>query len=144
MTRQREDGIPQPTDRTRQIADLPSSIYSLIDIDLVVHRHFPRDVQVVMLIEQKAFNAAVGFAQRDTYRILDQMLSRSNGVPVVTERGIKAKAYYAGWHVLTLSGKTPQQSDRILWDGKQIPFRVLVGLLSFKFDPQFVKKTNAS
>lgn len=141
MTQQRKDGIPQPTDWTRQIAALPSSVYSLIDVDLVVHRHFPRDVQVLMLIEQKAFNATVGFAQRDTYRVLDQMLARSNGAMVTTERGQRARVHYAGWHVLTFDGLTPQQSSHILWDGKDVGFQVLVGLLSFKYDPQFVKKS---
>lgn len=143
MTRQRKDGIPQPTDWTRQVTELPSSIYSLIDVDLVVYRHFPRDVQVIMLIEQKAFNATIRFAQKETYSVLDQMLSRSSGCIIRMWNGQLAKMYYAGWHILTFDGRTPQESDCILWDGKQVAFSGLIELMAFKRDPQFAKQKKA-
>lgn len=140
MTQPRKDGIPQPTDWTRQIALLPSSAFCLTDIDLVVHRHYPRKVQLLMLIEQKAYNAAVGFAQRDTLSIVNQLLNMSNGRPVWTGRNECAKALYMGLHVLTFSGRTPLQSQQIFWDDEPVSLDTLVGILRFDYDPNSFKR----
>jgi hypothetical protein len=141
MTQQRKDGIPQPTDWTRHIAALPSHMYSITDVDLIVHRHFPRDVQKFMLVEQKAYNAVVGFAQRDTLTIVHQHLY-PKVLRVMTARHQWVNSCYMGLHVLTLSGPTPQQSDCILWDNTRVSFETLVGILRFDYDPNSFKRTS--
>jgi hypothetical protein len=140
MTKQRKDGIPQPTDWTRGIDRLPSQIYSLTDVDLVVHRHFPRNTQLLMLVEQKAFNAVVGFAQRDTLLILHQLLSVANGGWVRTQRGEQAQVMYFGLHILTLSHRTPQTSQTILWNDFPVSLDELIRILRFDIDPRTVRK----
>jgi hypothetical protein len=42
---------------------------------------------------------------------------------------------YYGSHVVQMSGDRPDQSDRLLWDGKEITEQLLVELLGFVRDP---------
>lgn len=134
MTQQRRDGIPQPTDWTRGIADLESAHFSIIDVDMVIHRHKPRDKQKLMLVEQKAFNGVVGFAQRDTLFILHQMICHRDFHDVVTARGQRTHVQYTGLHILEFNGRTPQESDLIQWDKHRVSFQRLVQILRFE-DP---------
>jgi hypothetical protein len=104
-------------------------------------------IENIQLIECKAFNASMPFAQRDTLDVVDRMLRKAtidgNGrrrtMKIDDSRpgrpGCHRLMRFYGAHVVQMSGDRPDQSDRLLWDGKEITEQLLVELLGFVRDP---------
>lgn len=103
------------------------------DIDNVIHYFGDTEYTYIMLLEQKPWGVGRHFSQKDTQNIINQMLRHSQGKLVKTARGQK-KVKYCGYHVINLSGSTPNDSE-ILWDGEKITEDELVEILRFERDP---------
>lgn len=127
------------------------------DLDLLLHRYKRsidkkgiRDIQCMMFIEIKTFNAPLKSAQRDTLSMLSQALRNRRRTPHTKKQGLHlknhcppTKAYsrrekrdvvlwMLGGHLLTLSGDDPVSSESIMWDEtKPIDIATLIELLRF-------------
>lgn len=123
---------------------------SVTDSDWWIHQYRARTAKAgskmldnVMLVEVKTHEADVRFAQRDTLFLVNQMLRKSSVVNgrrryvkcVSPTVGETRYVRLFGVHVLTFSGNTPVDSDRIVWDSTVIDEQILVELLCFKRDP---------
>lgn len=135
----------------------------ITDSDMWVHRYairhrggVLRDVQYVMLVEWKTHGADLTPSQRDTLHIVNQLLrterwrdQRVNGqfAPGHRQNTAPLKDVFSAWlkrrvqvisygaHKLQLSGSTPDDSDRIVWDSTQITASQLVEVLRFDRNP---------
>lgn len=127
------------------------------DIDILLHRYKTvadlkgdREIEFMMFVEVKTFNANLTLAQRDTLGLLNQVLRnrRKNkhssprrqmgGQPltnysIAKQRRIPLRLF--GGHLLQLSGAAPDTSDNMRWDGKNIDLQTLVELMMFDRDP---------
>lgn len=127
------------------------------DVDILLHRFKTvtdakgcRDIEFMMFIEVKTFNASLTDAQRDTLGLLDQLLrNRRPNMHAKPRRQVSGRPEMAysrmknrdiplrllGGHLLQLSGSDPENSDTILWDHKPIDIETLVELMLFDRDP---------
>lgn len=132
------------------------------DIDILLHRYMfkedkkgTREIQCMMFIEVKTFDAELTAAQQETLGILSQVIRNRRRNRHRDKRGLHATDHVAparvlsrskyhrrsvalrmfGGHLLQLSGTTPDDSDRIRWDYKKITVETLKGLLRFDLDP---------
>lgn len=148
----------------RNNPDLDSRSCALVrfDIDLLLHKYKTivdgkgtRDIQCMMFVEVKTYNAELTLAQEDTLLVLDQVLrnrkpnihseplSQAPNPPVKVYSkvcGRKVSVHFYGGHLLRFDGCSPETSDRIEWDRKVISQETLVGLLQFEIDPDGLTK----
>jgi hypothetical protein len=128
--------------------------FTFMDKDIICHRFktdHGRSLQYLMMVEVKTRGAQLSDSQRDTIWIIDQLLRNRKDTPtkktdrrqvegVVTmvksfiQRG-EVRARVFGYHVLRLSGDSPDDSAEITWDSRRITLEQLVGLLRFDLDP---------
>lgn len=112
-----------------------------------------RSVQYLMSIEIKTHDAAMKPSQRDTLHDVNQLIrtepwreQRERGRFLPGHRqnvrmvwsawqGKKVQLLCYGIHVLRLSGATPDDSERMTWDGQDITADDLVQLLAFRRNP---------
>lgn len=163
MTATRRDGLHQSgfLEWIRSVPGLDSRRYliSVTDSDVWIHRFSNRKetfvpgnigkplIEHIQLLEIKTFEADVPFAQRDTLSVIDLMLRKATvynhkrrpiSIPDTRfgRSGCKRHARWLGCHLVQLSGDRPDNSDRIIWDGKhQITVDHLIELLRFDRDP---------
>ena len=120
---------------------------SITDLDFVIHKYVVRDdktgvvisKQHLMLVEEKAHGANVSVAQGDTLRVLDQLIRNGPALPLVQALRGSLNIKYHGLHVLRLSNTTPENSDAMWWDDKEISDEMLVELLTFRRDAHTLK-----
>lgn len=121
------------------------------------HKGIDRSVMYLMLVEVKTNSADINDPQRDLLMIINDLLrtvpwkeQRVNGrfVPGHDQNarivhshiaGQKVQVHCYGVHKLRLSGSTPDQSDRITWDTKQIDTEQLVKILRYDLSPDTLK-----
>jgi len=135
-----------------QLSSLDGFVF--MDRDLVVHRYMTnhdREFQFLMFVEVKTHNAKLRDSQKDTMYMIDQVFRNRRITP--TKKRIKkqlgsspisiwshANNRYVhvrllGYHLLMLSGDSPDDSDVIKWNGRQISKKQLIGLLRCEIDP---------
>jgi hypothetical protein len=142
----------------RAVRELDSREFSItvIDSDCWIHRFAPRKergasitqvVEYLQLIEYKSFSAILPFAQRDTLGVVDALMRKKTAtkdgrrLPTRIDDnrtgrpGCHRLIRWYGLHVLQMSTDSPDTSDRLLWDGKDIDQAMLIELLGFKRDP---------
>jgi len=78
------------------------------DLDFVIYDY---SRNVMQLLEVKTRRAYVGFSQNSTFKILDATIRAGANATGLT---------YLGLHILQLDGTTPYDSEKILWDGKEV------------------------
>ena len=130
------------------------------DLDLLLRRYMftqdgrgDRAVQALMFVEVKSHAAKLNEQQRDTLKLLSQVMRNRKMNVNRDKRGAHAldhapptKAWSErnkkwvrlrlfGGHLLTLSGATPVDSEWMEWDWKRISTNQLVGLLTFNLAP---------
>jgi hypothetical protein len=137
---------------------LDSSIgVTRFDLDVLIHKYknFGRkSVQCLMFIEVKTRRADLPMAQKDTMYILDQVLRntinhrkkawhhdcKSAVFSIANNRRIWIKLY--GGHYLRFDKTSPEDSNEILWDKKQITKDQLLQILRFEIDPDTLDEIN--
>ncbi len=162
MTISRRDGRDTPFSAwVREHPELDSNGNKLCvtDSDLWVHRYSERSdakrknsvdirdvVDSIMMVEIKTFDAEPRYAQRDTLTVIDALL-RKAGMVNGRRRTVRiddARLTYRrhrmvrcfGVHVLQLSGDRPDNSERIIWDGRYfLNEQFLIEMLRFERDP---------
>jgi hypothetical protein len=127
--------------------------FAFMDKDIVVHRwrtDHGREFQCVMFVEVKSRGADLSESQRDTMLIVNQLFRNDRTTPTKKSRQhagsisstvyssmrkthVKVKAL--GYHALRMSGGTPDDSEKIVWDKREITADVLVKLLKFELHP---------
>lgn len=127
------------------------------DVDILLHRFKTfrdlkgiRDIEFMMFIEVKTFNADLNRSQRDTLGILNQVLrnrrANMHSEPRRQIAGQPPKVYskakqrdiplrMLGGHLLQLSGSDPDDSKLMRWDYQEIDKQTLVDLMLFDRDP---------
>lgn len=130
------------------------------DCDVLLHRYkccvdkkSTRDLQCLMFLEIKTFNAELSEAQRDTLSLMSQVLRNRRRNIHRDRRGRHAHDHdplalafswllgrdvrirMFGGHLVRLSGADPLTSDRIEWDHRPITLNQLIALLRFELDP---------
>jgi len=142
----------------RKCPDLPESGCDFgwvqTDCDTVMHRYKfhvdsegSREVQALMLLEIKTRNGEPSPSQKDTLFKVHQF----RGWRVINESGTRSKIWHAGVSIVSLSGTTPEDSERISWgrfaddaeirwdripiNWREIDIYTLVRLLRFDIDP---------
>ena len=127
--------------------------------DVIIHRYRigednlgTRLIQAVMWIEVKRHGARPELSQKDDLHIVNQMLSNERATPTKAgprwsrPRHAPVQIYSAllkrktflwayGVHSLYLSGSTPDDSNVILWDKREITVEQLVRILRFELHP---------
>lgn len=135
-----------------------SAGYSVSDQDYWVHAYKTygsRDFQCIMLVEIKTMSSKMSKAQEDTLSIVNQLMRNRIQTPTsnikrqagrgpvsvystMLRRYVTLKAF--GVHILQFSGLGPDDSDLILWDGRnQISIETLTKILRFDLDPDTLK-----
>lgn len=99
---------------------------SITDIDTIVYVLNEYKKNIIMLIEEKASGDTVHNGQGLTLGVLSTMLS-------VAARIIGIEFW--GLHVLRMQNTTPENSQWIRWDGKQITAETLKKFLNFEKRP---------
>lgn len=162
MTTAARDGKDTPFGRwirNHHGLDSVRECLSVQNSDLWVHRYSKRKernrvlisqvIDHLMDVEVKCFDADQPFAQRDTLSVVDDLLrlcstkrSARVGIKIRDRRmpGRIRTVRWLGYHVLQLSGDAPDNSERILWDGKDITEEQLVEILRFDRDPDHPTK----
>lgn len=154
MTAKRRAGVETPWERwlrTTQALDSRENRLSVTDSDRWVHRfrsHAPRRpedrVDHLMLVEKKHLGEAFHPSQADTLRIIRRLLSdvrRTVHVPhpftgALEERDVMAHGVF----LLEFSGETPETSDVIRWDRREIDYPTLLDLMTFERDPKTLQR----
>lgn len=127
--------------------------FAFMDKDIVVHRwkiDHGREFQCVMFVEVKSRGADLSESQRDTMLIVNQLFRNDRTTPTKKSRQhiassisivfssmrrthVKVKAL--GYHALKLNGSTPDDSEKIIWDAREITVDMLIKLLKFELHP---------
>lgn len=148
MLRMVEQGIDEYADsletafskwvRDNDALDAAAVGLSIQNIDWVVHRFKTpengRSCQHIMLIEEKRNGASMNNAQNDTLRKLDALIRKDPVRLCDTARNQRCRMRYHGLHLLAFSGRGPEDSEQIHWDGKLITLLELEMLLRFEID----------
>ena len=131
--------------------------FAFMDKDIVAHlfkRNNDREFQCLMFIEFKSYGRDLDDSQRDTMILVDQLFRNDRTTPTKKERlhihSISDKAYSSmnrrkvgvkafGYHLVRLSGNTPEDSTRIKWDKREIDLDTLVKLLRFELNPDTLR-----
>lgn len=141
----------------RENPALPSDTVVVTDRDLLVHRFktsHGRELQCLMSVEVKTCGARVAASQYDSLHIAGQFMRNRRTTPTkrkfkqvdgapnsvysaLLDRNVKCKAF--GFHLLTLDGTTPANSESIIWDTHQIDADILVKILRFELDPDTLR-----
>ena len=160
MTIKRRDGNDTPFSnwvRAHPELDSVKDRLTLTDSDYWFHQYRAHKDKVgermldsIMLVELKTFSKDASFSQRDTLNLVSQLLrlgcntkpsagrqfGRRRIVPLKGSRPGEVRYVRCyGVHVLQLSGDSPTNSNRIVWDHVLIDEACLVGLLKFERDP---------
>lgn len=127
--------------------------FVFMDKDLTAHRvvrNNGREFECLMFIEVKTRGADLTPSQRATMHIVGMGFRNRNNTPTkkrVMQVGHRChEAYcplkkrwvevrYFGFHLLRLSGTTPDDSGWIIWDKRPVTKTVLIDLLRFDRDP---------
>jgi len=152
--------------RGRNDLDSRRDCIYICDSDLWVQRYghrrtrlpgIDRRVQYVMLVEIKSHGREMDAGQRDLLAMVNDLLrtkgwkdQRIGGAFVAghAQNARKVWSYIAdewvqihcfGVHKLRLSGATPDDSDLLTWDRRQITVEQLVGLLRFDLSPDTLR-----
>jgi hypothetical protein len=131
----------------RKQSSIPSSKVVATDCDWIIHRYKTdidgigvRDIQAMMLLEVKTRNAEPRYAQLHTMWL--QHLHSRTGRRRIFDRG--NQVFHHGVSVLSMSGTTPDNSERMRWGRfqescnltwKEINREQLDLLLLFELDP---------
>lgn len=159
MTEPRRDGEDASpfSNWIRNCPDLDSKDvkFSVQNNDLWMHRFSERQeskrvtiAQVyehLQLVEVKTFNAEMPFAQKDTFDVVDKIIrkaSMQNGrrrpisIPDTRRPGCNRSVRWLGLHLLQMSNDRPDNSVRMIWDGKfDLNEKTLIEVLRFDRDP---------
>lgn len=132
--------------------------FTVMDNDLIVHRFkttHGREFQCLMFIEIKSFGKQLEDWQRDTMAIVNQFLRNRRTTPfrrralqingcepnrvwsTKNKRYVNVKAF--GFHLLSLSGSTPDDSRVMIWDKRPIDKPKLNQILRFDLDPDTLR-----
>jgi hypothetical protein len=138
----------------------PSAGIVRFDIDILIHRYLmlndkrgSREIQCLMFVEVKTYNAKPTTTQQDTLSLFSQVLRNRKTNMHRKRRGMHAEDHIAptiaisrirnkrvrlrmfGGHLLQLSNDDPTTSE-LRWDLKhKISIEQLVKLLRFELDP---------
>jgi hypothetical protein len=127
---------------------------SVSDCDYWIHQYRPRTDSVgedmidnIMLIELKSHSAGPPYSQRDTLRLVAEMLRKSclnkRGhvvtQPMSFENGVVRRLKFYGIFLLQLSADRPDNSEEIVWRGKRVSLEMLIEVLSFERDPRTMR-----
>lgn len=158
----------QPIDEwIRAHPDLDSQREGVViaDGDKIVHRYHvrtkgrsDRGVQYIMQLELKTFCAKETPSQQDTLSIWNQInrtvawkFQRQQGrftkghpqnvrlITVYSPLNGRVQVLNYGKHTLRLSAATPEDSDWMTWDGKEIDTETLVQVLRFDRSPDSLR-----
>lgn len=117
-----------------------------------------RSVMYIMLVEVKTHGRMLDSPQRELLGFVSELLrtkpfteQRAKGRFVAGHdqnvrlirsysSGRPVQLHCYGVHVLRLSGSTPEDSDEIVWDQRQISREQLVGLLRYDLDPDTLRE----
>lgn len=133
------------------------------DLDHIIHRYqrnkVGREFQTLMVVEVKERLAKPSASQRDTLLHFGQyILNRTRNMHLpkhelrqfvagagvcklystIAKKEILSRFY--GVHLLQFSATNPDDSEKILWDGKQINPGTLIELLRMDLDPTDLQK----
>lgn len=125
------NGFGEPTPFSNWLralaAPLDSRTINNQNLDYVWH-NYRRNY--LLTIEEKRYRGTSSDAQKDTHRIIEQMLRASDGLLVQTMRGIRPARYF-GHHVVQFENTTPD--DGGMWiNGRASTEDDLLALLSFE------------
>lgn len=152
MTARRRDGNDTPFGawiRREPRLDSIKERLSIIDTDYWIHQYRAhtdkvgtRKIDSIMCVELKTYEAELGYAQRDTLRLVSAMYRKVNytkdgkcrTITLNMGNEIRSIRMY-GYFVLRLQTDTPE-SGWIEWDGRQIDIDTLIEILSFRRDPR--------
>lgn len=156
MTTQRRHGEDTPFCAwLRANPDLDSIRHSLTvnDNDLIIHKYRTkvdglgtRGVQLQMWLELKTFGAMPNDNQRQTLFDHHQLLARKQRLLDARNPGQRRSVWHFGAFVLSLSGTTPDNSNRILWcrfdaagalDANEVTVDQLIRILRFDVAPDW-------
>lgn len=152
MTAHRRDGNETPFSRWIRSEPLLDSIrerLSIMDTDYWIHQYRAhtdrigeRKIDSIMCVELKTHQAELGFAQRDTLRLIAAMFRKVNYTKdgkcrtVTLDMGNELRSVRMyGYFVLRLERDTPS-TGWIEWSGRQVNIETLIELLTFKRDPR--------
>lgn len=144
MTKPRRYGEESPLSKwIRDNPRLDSNVYglSVSDVDQVIHRFLnhvdrigTRDIQHILLIEEKSRNGEPSDSQSETLRFLDELLRKAGSIRTRNNRGQKVVVKYHGLHFVIYDGPTPDASVRVYWDRKAVTRTELEEVLRFERD----------
>jgi hypothetical protein len=146
--------------RTHPELDSIRHCVNVVDTDVWVHRYgrrtrgkTDRSVMYLMSVEVKSHDRSLTEPQREVLHIVNQLL-RTKALREVREAGRLVKGHAQnvrnvfasmagrrvllhcyGVHVLRMSGATPNDSDRMTWDNRDIDAKELIELLRFDRNP---------
>ena len=149
MTTERRDGNEEQwrawIRRHPELDSRPTgAALSLTDSDMWFHQYMSkpdrigtREIQHIMLTEWKTFEAAPPTAQVDSLQVIDAVLRCGDQKTFDFPGSRVPRRYVRSWgvHYVRLSGACPDTSEWIEWDGKRVDVATLLGVLSFKRDP---------
>ena len=110
--------------------------FTISDIDSVIRDRTNDNVNRIMILEKKCFNAEVKECQAVTYRLIDALIRKGleacNGeIEIkICGKNQKTKVEYLGTHLLQLSDATFEQSD-FKFDRKDVNLSQLIDTLNF-------------
>lgn len=131
--------------------------FVFMDKDLVCHRYktaSARSLQCIMFVEFKAYGRDLSDVQRDTMLLLDQLIRTTKTTPTkrgrmnagtatcrayshMAKRAVGVRAY--GYHLVRMSGRTPDTSEWVMWDKTLVTVDVLEQILRFDLDPDTLR-----
>jgi len=110
--------------------------YTISDIDSVIRDRTDDNVNRIMILEKKCFNAEVKECQAVTYRLIDALIReglKSCGGEIeikICGKNQKTKVEYLGTHLLQLSNATFEDSN-FKFDRQNIDLSQLIETLNF-------------
>lgn len=146
MTTPRRDGrIGSPfSDWVRTNPRLDSKKFGVCnqDIDWIWHQYLvaedtigKREVNHIILIEEKASASDLSNQQRDTMFLVHQALAIADGRKLMTARGDKVMVRFWGYYKLRYSGSCLVCSSELWWNKRPITLETLERVLRFELRP---------
>ncbi len=147
MTNKRRDGKQQTPFsmwcRANPQLDSLQCCLATQDIDWIWHQYKvktdrvgTREINHILLIEEKSFGADLTISERDVMFQLDQILSRTNTERVMTVRKQWIDVRFWGYFKLRYSGATLPASDTVWWNKTIITLKQLEQILRFEINPR--------
>lgn len=132
--------------------------FVFMDKDLICHRFkttHGRSFQCLMFVEFKSRGRDLNESQRDTMHLINQMFRTDRTTPtkiskphlanipdevysIAARSKVKVKGF--GYHLVRLSGTTPDDSNKIIWDKREISKDDLIKLLRFDLNPDTLQQ----